>query len=81
MLEYYQTDVLQEGLEMILSLEQKEQLAKVIKRRETQLKRVNISINSGMLWCKAINIILNGGNFQTVIKSLEAYPQESLFVA
>ncbi len=66
---------------MTLSPEQNEQLARVIKRKENQLKRRNICVNSGMLWCMAINIIINGGNFQTLITTLKAFPQESWFVA
>ncbi len=66
---------------MTLSLEQKEQLTRVIKKKESQMKRRNLPVKSGDLWCKAIMIILNGGSFQTVLKTLESYPQESLFSA
>lgn len=66
---------------MTLNLEQKEELIKLIKKKEIQLKRKNIPIKSGDLWYKAILIILNGGNYETVIETLKSFPQESLFVA
>ena len=66
---------------MTLSLEQKDQLTKLIKKKESQLRKVDLPIASGDLWCKAIRIIISGGDFQSVLLTVEAYPQESLFVA
>lgn len=81
MLELIQTDVLQGGDKMTLSLEQKEELSKLIKKKEIQLRRKNIHVRTGYLWCKAILILLNGGNYQAVLQTLKSYPQESWFVA
>lgn len=66
---------------MTLSLEQKEELARLIRRKESQLRRRKVQFRSGDLWCRAIRIIINGGSFQTVLSTLEAFPQESIFVA
>ncbi len=66
---------------MTLSLEQKDELMKLIKKKEIQLRRRNIKVRSGDLWCKAIIILLSGGSYQTVLWTLESYPQESWFVA
>lgn len=66
---------------MTLSLEQKEELSRLIKNKEKELKRLKFPVKSGDIWCKAIISILNGGSFQSVMKSVEAYPQECLFMA